>query len=67
MSPLHSKEPKKRMPPLSVRIPTDLLDEIDAAAAAAEPQAISRHEAILQLLRLGVKESAKPKARKAKK
>lgn len=62
---MRSKEPKKREPPTSVRIPKDVLARIDAAAAAAEPAPITRHEAILQLLELGLVTLAKkPKTKK---
>ena len=57
------KETRKRPPPVSVRIPKDLLGEIEAAAQALK---LSRSEAILQLLRFAIAEHKKD-ARKPKK
>ena len=53
----------KRPPPISVRIPEDLLADIETAASGLK---LSRSEAILQLLRFAIAEHKKEAGRKAK-
>lgn len=66
MSPvLNAKpEPPKRQAPVSVRIPPELLERIEAAAAHLK---LKRHDAILQMLGWAVVKAEREQGRKAKK